>query len=154
MQFLYRCTILSQLYQVQIIFRGGRTLMSQNHHLRQKEAIQSVDGFTLIEMMVAVFVVSVMVSILMPHLLGAGQRAEATATDQTERTIRSSLEEYYLIHHSMPQGNTAAQLNALVADQLLESIPTSPAIGNYLINDGDVNNVSVTVDTSGITNQS
>ncbi len=102
-------------------------------------------GFTLIEMMVAVFVVSIMVSVIAPHLLGAGKNAEQTANDQNERTIRSALQEYYLIHNEMPLGNTSDQLNTLVTDELLDSVPKSPTGGDYIINDTDANSVTVTL---------
>lgn len=103
-------------------------------------------GFTLIEMMVAVFVVSIMISIIAPHLMGAGKRAEETANNQNERTIQSALQEYYLIHHEMPVGNSTEILSALVQDQILDSVPQSPSGGNYVINDTDVNNVTVSLD--------
>ncbi len=101
-------------------------------------------GFTLIEMMVAVMVVSIMISIMIPHLIAAGTRAAATASTQNQQTIRAAIEEYYLIHNKMPEGNSQEQLKKLVAERLLESIPENPAGTTYLIDDSDVNNVIIT----------
>ena len=106
-------------------------------------------GFTLIEMMVAVFVVSIMMSVIVPHLLGAGKRAQETATTQNERTIRAAIEEYYLVRHAMPTGDTDAQLNILVQEELLDSVPESPPGESYVISDTDVNNVTVSTVESG-----
>jgi len=107
------------------------------------------DGFTLVEMLVAVFVASVMIAVIMPHLLSAGKKAEATACEQNQRTIRAALSEYYLINHAYPTGNTTQQLQTLVSAQLLSSIPKEPTGGNYIIDDSDSNNVVVTCDVHG-----
>lgn len=103
-------------------------------------------GFTLMEMVVAVFVMSLMMAVLMPHLLGAGTRAQTTACEMNQRTIRAALSEYYMIHHAYPTGDTTTQLQTLQASQLIESVPREPAGGNYLINDSDSNNVVVSCD--------
>lgn len=111
-------------------------------------------GFTLMEMVVAVFVMSVMMAVLMPHLLGAGTRAQTTACELNQRTIRAALSEYYMIHHAYPTGDTNTQLQALQASQLIESVPKEPAGGNYVIDDTDPNNVVVSCDihnTLGVT---
>lgn len=115
--------------------------------MRQAEAKQhsrAEQGFTLMEMVVAVFVMSVMMAVLMPHLLGAGTRAQATACEMDQRTIRAALTEYYMIHHTYPSGDTEAQLQTLLDTQLIDSIPKEPAGGAFSINDIDVNNVMVT----------
>lgn len=110
---------------------------------------ESGAGFTLIEMMVAVFVISIMMSVIVPHLLGAGKRAQATADDQNERTIRGAIQEYYLIHHELPTGNSTEQLNALVADELLDSVPVGQTGENYVIDDADINHITVTTGGNG-----
>ena len=115
--------------------------------MRQAEAkshSRAEQGFTLMEMVVAVFVMSVMMAVLMPHLLGAGTRAQATACEMDQRTIRAALSEYYMIHHTYPAGDTEAQLQTLLDNQLIDSIPKEPAGGAFSINDIDVNNVMVT----------
>jgi prepilin-type N-terminal cleavage/methylation domain-containing protein len=106
-------------------------------------------GFTLMEMVVAVLIVSIMVAVVMPHLLGAGKRAESSACEQNQRTIRAALNEYYMINHTYPQGNTMQQLQTLKNSEILQSIPKEPTGGNYIISDSDPNNVSVTCDVHG-----
>jgi len=121
--------------------------------MRWKRSAQSMmtcdDGFTLMEMVVAVFVISVMIAVIVPHLLGAGQRAQATACEENQRTIRSALAEYYLINHNYPMGNTTQQFGELVAAQFLSSVPVEPDGGNYVVNETDVNNVYVSCSIHG-----
>jgi prepilin-type N-terminal cleavage/methylation domain-containing protein len=111
--------------------------------------LQSTRGFTLMEMVVAVLIVSIMLAAIMPHLLGAGQRTEAAACEQNQRTIRAALTEYYMVNHSYPAGNTTQQLQLLKSSQILQSVPTEPSGGNYIINDTDVNNVVVSCSEHG-----
>ncbi len=100
-------------------------------------------GFTLMEMVVAVFVVSVMTAVLTPHLLGASERAQAAACEQNQRTIRAALTEYYMLHNAYPQGDTQTQLETLKDDKLIESIPSDPGGGTYQIEDADPTHVQV-----------
>ncbi|GGI96113.1 hypothetical protein GCM10010885_02240 [Alicyclobacillus cellulosilyticus] len=101
------------------------------------------------EMMIAVMIVAVMTAIAMPHLLGAGQRAQALACQENERTIRDALAEYYMLHHQFPAGDTAAQLQALVADHLLDAVPKEPAGGQYTVDETDPDQIVVTCSIHG-----
>lgn len=105
-------------------------------------------GFTLLEMVVAVFVLAVMMSVVAPHVLGVGKRAESVACEQNQRDIRAALDEYHLIHHQYPAGNTDEQLQALVDEQLLDSIPREPAGGHYTL-DTTGNEAVVNCDVHG-----
>jgi prepilin-type N-terminal cleavage/methylation domain-containing protein len=110
---------------------------------------RSESGFTLLEIVVAVFIVAVMTAVIVPHLLGAGQRAESVACEENQRVIRAALAEYDLIHNAYPTGNTMSQLEQLRNDDILQSIPTEPAGGYYIINDVDGNHVEVSCDVHG-----
>lgn len=101
------------------------------------------------EMAIAVFIVSVMMAVVMPHLLGAAKRAQATACEQNQRTLRAALTEYYMLYHAYPQGDALAQEQILESAQLLQSIPKEPSGGNYLIQDSDPNAVVVSCDVHG-----
>lgn len=103
-------------------------------------------GFTLIEMVVAVLIVAVMISVITPHLVGAGEQAQKTACEENQRTIRAALAEYELEKGNYPTGTTEEQLNALVSANILASVPQEPSGGNYVINDTDANNVTVSCD--------
>lgn len=107
-------------------------------------------GFTLMEMVVAVFIVGVMTAVAAPVLAQTGKRAKVTASEQNQRTIRAALSEYYLLHNAYPTGNTTEQLNALVSGQLLEEVPVDPSGGTYIITDSDPNNVVVASSVDGV----
>jgi prepilin-type N-terminal cleavage/methylation domain-containing protein len=106
-------------------------------------------GFTLLEMVIAVFIISVMIAVVMPHLMGAGKRAQAVACEQNQRMIRAALAQYDLLYHTYPAGTTMEQLQALKDAELLQSIPTEPNGGHYIIHDSGVNDVEVTCDVHG-----
>jgi len=106
-------------------------------------------GFTLMEMVVAVLVVAIMTAIVMPHLLGAGKRAQAEACGQNQREIRAALIEYDLEHGNYPVGSSIEQLQSLVSDQVLDSIPIEPDGGNYIITDTNTSNVIVSCSIHG-----
>ncbi|SFU89595.1 type II secretion system protein GspG [Alicyclobacillus macrosporangiidus] len=105
-------------------------------------------GFTLLEMVVAVLVLAVMMSVVAPHVLGVGQRAESVACEQNQRNIRAALDEYQLMYHKYPAGNSDEQLQALVDAQLLDSVPRDPGGGHYILNTTG-NEVVVTCDVHG-----
>lgn len=107
-------------------------------------------GFTLMELVVCVLIISIMTAVLLPHLLGAGKRTEVTACEENQRLIRGALTEYYMVNHSYPNGNSLAQLTTLRDSEILQSIPKDPSGGNYVINDVDMNNVTVSCDVHGM----
>jgi prepilin-type N-terminal cleavage/methylation domain-containing protein len=90
-------------------------------------------AFTLLEMVIAVLIVSIMVAVVAPRLTGISQQAEETACAENQQTIRAALAEYHLQHHQYPAGNSAEQLQALVDDGLLQSVPKEPSGGTYNI---------------------
>jgi len=107
------------------------------------------DGFTLIEMIVALFVVSVVMAIALPNLQLAGVHAASTGCEGNERMIRAALAQYYLNHHSYPQDATvAAEFADLKAGGYLATTPVCPSGGTYVITvspDGTSVTVSCTV---------
>jgi prepilin-type N-terminal cleavage/methylation domain-containing protein len=105
--------------------------MRRIHCIRNVKEAET--GFTLLEMVVAVSVLAVMMAVVAPHVFGIGQRVQATAREQNERTIEAALNEYYMIYHHYPSGDSEAQLQALKDAELLASIPQDPAGGEYEI---------------------
>lgn len=106
-------------------------------------------GFSLVEMVVAISVFAVMMAVVIPHLLGIGVKAQAIACEQNQRMIRAALSEYYLEYHAYPSGDSETQLQALVTDGLLDSVPKDPSGGSYTISDTDPNAVSVSCSVHG-----
>lgn len=92
------------------------------------------DGFTLVEMVVALFIVAVVMAIALPNLQAAGTRAAVTGCEGNQRAIRAALTEYYLNEHQYPQETTtAAILLDLKNAGYLASTPTCPSGGQYVI---------------------
>ena len=104
------------------------------------------EGFSLIELMIAVVIVAIMVAMITPQLMHASARAEATACSGNVRTISAALAEYQLLHQSLPAGNSAQQIQALVGDGLLSNDALQ---GNYVIQDTDTNNINVSCSANG-----
>lgn len=104
-------------------------------------------GFTLIELLISLFIISVISALAMPHMRGAGERAQETACESNQRLIRQELENYYLSHHAYPTGSSDEILNALVQQKYLQSKPAEPSGGSYQITiaeDGSSATVSCT----------
>lgn len=117
---------------------------------RSLRTMRNQQGFSLLELMVAVAIVAIMIAVLTPHLLGVSKQATDTACRSNAKTIEAALAEYVLIHQQLPTGDTDAQIQALVADQLLDKDVNS---SQFTIDDDDPDNITVTCtgDTSNET---
>ncbi|MEH6556966.1 MAG: type II secretion system major pseudopilin GspG [Oceanicoccus sp.] len=72
--------------------------------------IRQVSGFTLIEIMVVVVIISVLIGLVAPNILGRVDEARVTAAQTDIATIEQALEMYKLDNHRYPttdQGLTA-----------------------------------------------
>ncbi|WDL97005.1 competence type IV pilus major pilin ComGC [Alicyclobacillus sp. ALC3] len=125
-----------QLVWTTKVHRSGPTL-------RERDCKRE-GGFTLMEMVVAVFIVGVMIAVITPHLLGAGKQATAVACQQNVNAIESALTEYALENGSLPTGDATTQMQALVDAQMLAAMPGQPANAVYTISDPDPDHISVT----------
>lgn len=95
-------------------------------------------GFTLVEMIVVLFVISVVLMIALPDLRQSGVKAQKTTCEANQRLIRTQLENYYLDHgYQYPfQGQTSASQEILAELQnkkYLQTIPSCPSGGEYQI---------------------
>ncbi|MFD1675006.1 type II secretion system protein [Alicyclobacillus fodiniaquatilis] len=124
----------------------GRMMSQEQRQLRK---IRGQQGFSLLELMVAVAIVAIMIAVLTPHLLGASKQATDTACQSNEKTIEAALAEYDLIHQQLPTGDTVVQIQALVADHLLDKDVDG---SQFTIDDTDPDNITVTC-TGDATNE-
>lgn len=108
----------------------------------------SDDGFTLIEMVIALFITGVMMAIALPNLQAAGVKATQLATAGDEKMIEAALTQYYLNYHQFPtETTTQADLLDLKNAGYLDSVPTCPTGGNFVITlspDGTTASVTTT----------
>ncbi|MBL0387034.1 prepilin-type N-terminal cleavage/methylation domain-containing protein [Tumebacillus sp. ITR2] len=91
-------------------------------------------GFTLIELAVTIFVISILIAITLPNLRGTGDRAQKVTCEGNQRLIRAQLETYYLTEHGYPNGLTDTdRLQQLVTQGYLQTLPSCPLGGTYHI---------------------
>lgn len=100
------------------------------------------------ELVISLFVISVIIAISLPHLRSAGEKAQTIACESNQKLIRSQMEHYYLAEHEWPSG-----LEDLTSKRYLQSVPVCPIGGVYKLtvsNDQAVVTCSKhTVETSG-----
>lgn len=106
-------------------------------------------GFTLIEMVVALFIVTVVMAIAIPNLQSTAAKAAVTGCEGNQQMIRAALAEYDMAYHHFPQESTAAEdLADLKTAGFLGSTPVCPSGGTYIFTlspDGQTMTVSCSV---------
>lgn len=64
-------------------------------------------GFTLVELLIVVIILSVLAAIIIPQLRGSTENARLSSLDTNLASIRSALEIYYIQHNNNYPGNVA-----------------------------------------------
>jgi type II secretion system protein G len=98
-----------------------------------RQKLRSERGFTLIEIMVGILILSIIMAITIPNLRGSGEKAQKAACESDQQMIRNALDSYWVENHSYPTGTTDEILKTLVQDKYLQSIPKEPAEGKFII---------------------
>ena len=89
-------------------------------------------GFTLIELMVVIFVIGVIMAIATPNLKASGEKAQEKACDANKKLIQVQLENYYLDHHAYPTDEASSSfILKLAKEAYLDSVVTCPTGGTY-----------------------
>ena len=83
--------------------------------------LKKTAGFTLIEIMVVVVIISVLIGLVAPNILGRVDEARVTAAQTDIATIEQALEMYKLDNHNYP--TTDQGLQALVQAPTSSPIP-------------------------------
>ena len=91
---------------------------------------KSNSGFTLIEIMVVVVIISVLIGLVAPNILGRVDEARVTAAQTDIATIEQALEMYKLDNHVFP--TTDQGLQALVEQPTTSPIPKKWNPAGYL----------------------
>ncbi|GGE23122.1 competence protein ComGC [Marinithermofilum abyssi] len=85
-------------------------------------------GFTLIEMLVVLFVIGVIIAIALPNLKAAGESAQSKACAANRKLIGSQADNYYLEMGKYPTG-----VEQMKRRGYLRTTPVCPAKGTYTI---------------------
>jgi prepilin-type N-terminal cleavage/methylation domain-containing protein len=109
-------------------------------------------GFTLIELAVAVFVISVLIAIALPNLRGAGVKAQKVSCEGNQRLLRAQLENYYLTEKGYPTGTTDQdRIKSMVDLGYLQAAPSCPSGGTYSVTvSADKTSVTVSCSMHGV----
>lgn len=82
-------------------------------------------GFTLIELMVVMVIVSLLITLAAPRYFGSLQKSKETALRQTLAITRDALDKYYGDNGKYPDN-----LDALIAKRYLRGLPVDPITGS------------------------
>lgn len=130
---LYFC-LFSPLF---LQYEGGLRLKQLK--LNQKE--KKEQGFTLVELLIVLFIIGVLMSIVVPNIRAAGEKAQLRACLANQKLIHVQMENYYLENGEYPpvsviiEGTISTEgdfLNVLYEENYLDSVPSCPVIsGKY-----------------------
>lgn len=79
-------------------------------------------GFTIVELLVVIVVISILVALTLPNLFGLQRRARDDTRKNDLKNIKSALEEYYSDHNAYP---------AALTDLSGFTVPTDPRGAAY-----------------------
>ena len=108
----------------------ARQLRIGNH--RRREA-----GFTLMELVVVLFIVALLAALAVPAVSRSLTRAEETALRQNLSVLRTAIDDYRADRAEWP-----ADLAALVDARYIRAVPEDPVTGdrNWILDDADEEN--------------
>ncbi|MFZ7126609.1 MAG: type IV pilin protein [Desulfobacterales bacterium] len=82
-------------------------------------------GFTLIEMMIVVAIISILATIAMPNFQKALIRARETSLSRSLFVMRDTIDQYYADHGRYPES-----LSELAEENYIRAIPMDPFTGS------------------------
>lgn len=86
-------------------------------------------GFTLIEMLVVLFIIGVIIAIALPNFIEASKKANLQADRANRRMISMQVDNYFLDHGIYPKS-----IAQLVSGKYLHSVPDCPGdTGKYAL---------------------
>lgn len=87
------------------------------------------DGFTLIEMLIVLFIIGIVIAIAIPNLKSAGETARDRADQANRKLIGAQADNFYLEYGRYP-----TSVEELVSKKYLRSVPKCPSgRGKYVI---------------------
>ncbi len=95
-----------------------------------RNKLQSTQGFTLLEVMVVIVIIGMMLSVVVPNLMGSQETAKLQKTVQDISALENSLSMYKLDNIDYP--STEQGLEALTEQTDIEPIPRRFPEGGYV----------------------
>lgn len=77
-----------------------------------QQALRGQSGFTLIEVMVVIVILGILAALIVPNVIGQGDKARVGTTKSTLSTVANALDLYKLDNHQYP--STQEGLDALI----------------------------------------
>ncbi|CCQ96413.1 conserved hypothetical protein [[Clostridium] ultunense Esp] len=97
------------------------------------------EGFTLIEILIVIFLLSLILAVAVPNYTKSTERAEKAICDNTKKGAEAQLE-LYLIDHKQDAAkimeNGEIVLSKLVDEGYLKEAPQCPSKGTYTVEKG------------------
>jgi type II secretion system protein G len=88
---------------------------------------KSEQGFTLVEMLVVLFIIGIIIAIALPNFISASKKANVQADKANRRMITMQIDNYYLDFGVYPK-----TIQELVTKKYLRSVPSCPGdAGTY-----------------------
>lgn len=91
---------------------------------------QKTQGFTLLEVMVVIVIIGMMLSVVVPNLIGSQDTAKIQKAVQDVTALENSLSMYKLDNYDFP--NTEQGLEALIEQADIDPIPRRFPEGGYI----------------------
>jgi general secretion pathway protein G len=101
------------------------TVAALNERCRAARVSKRYTGYTLIELIIVMAIISVLVSIAVPFYQKALQRTKETLLKNNLFTLRNVIDEYTVDKQKAPQS-----LEDLVSEGYLRAVPIDPITGN------------------------
>jgi type II secretion system protein G len=84
-------------------------------------------GFTLIEMMIVIVVISILVGTLLPQFKGSQDEASVQRAKSELRTLATAVESYYIHNNAYPTNQTTFESGLIAATpRIITTIPDDP----------------------------
>ncbi|BAM07353.1 type II secretion system major pseudopilin GspG [Leptospirillum ferrooxidans] len=96
----------------------------------KKRNLYSDSGFTLIEIMVVIFIIALLAALVVPKIIGRTEEAKRVAAKAQIREIENALSLYHLDNGTYP--STEQTLDALIKKPSTPPIPTNYKAGGYI----------------------
>lgn len=107
-------------------------------------------GFTLVEMMIVVLIIGILVAIALPNFLKARENSQMRACAANMKQIQAAVEQWAMETRQAPDADLPTDVQALVTNGYLKSLPVCPAGGDYsFAGDKKVNSYDIDCNVHG-----